>query len=80
MSVDHEHPVESILLYPNCGMCLSSGVYVFSIVLDLLTATFSINDCAKDSGKEPFTEMHCVLLSNPCEIVKNWYFERNASW
>ena len=43
MSVDHEHPVESILLYPNCGMCLSSGVYVFSIALDILTATLSIN-------------------------------------
>ena len=42
MSVDHEHPVEAVLLYPNCGMCLSSGVYVFSIVLGTLTATLSI--------------------------------------
>ena len=36
----------------------------------LMEAVLGIDDCAKDGGKEFFTKMHCVLLSNPYRIVK----------
>ena len=28
LSVDHGDPVESVLLYPNCGMCISAGKHL----------------------------------------------------
>ena len=43
-------------------------------------ASSAIDDCAKDGGKEFFTKMHCVLLSNSYRIVKDSNSERSASW
>ena len=40
--------------------------FEFSIMIDLI-----IDDCAKDGGKEFFTKMQCVLLSNSYRIVKD---------
>lgn len=30
LTVDHGDPVESVLLYPNCGMCVSSGTFILA--------------------------------------------------
>lgn len=35
---------------------------------------------AKDGSEELFTNMQCVLYSNPYKIVKDPLLERNASW
>ena len=38
------------------------------------------DDYAKDGSEGLFTKMHCLLLSNLYRFVKDFCFERNASW
>ena len=40
----------------------------------------TVDDCANDGGEELFTKMRCVLELNSYRIVKDTYFDHNASW
>lgn len=65
LTVDHGDPVESVLLYPNCGMCVSSGSNYIK-VWDILAGgrlLFNISNHQKNITTMCFDGSHTRLLS-----------------